>query len=755
MRKIAFSALAVLGSFTAACSGTPDAIDPIDADASELSVASDAYALPMLTSVNLGTTARTVGNVTVQDARNTGGAPITSSSVWTSALTAATSAGVAPALASNAQRLVGSPSASSTGALGDSTGLWEDQPVSSGSDLRANRPTVARWVSATPEEVTNQQDRGGRLACAFREATAKLNGARVAQAPWSAARLDFFGYPVDFMQVAPTVALKRVAVDHGASRDGVEGYVLPMDFGVQVTPLTNLGLPSLAEAVAPVTVLAADSMAVATRTVRNRMGIPTLERTNYSGYAEALRANAISRTTRTEPLPLFTISGIEARATLSATQYAGLLVDPAGLSFGALQSPTQAAIFGTNPRMPRDGWWAGAFDDGAMRGPCAMNIAAGCVQSGVVDATTPWTASQLSAPAGSFLSRVLQDDALNATVQSGARVDAALEVTGGFNVPYVRVDLSVSGGFYAKAFVDHVVGRGARIQQIPGTSSNAVVDQLVVRPRFGANAGLARTFLDFRFSMVVPFYGLIDWNVEVPIAGERSLADWTTDASPSTRRPDSGSLRLGIGSSVVAAATRTPVVSSQLPNQKATATFSSLPLATCLGSEPEAVAATPAPQPAKPTAGSAPSAELCAVSAFDNPNRAMVVRTRWAGLSPTECTDRQPPSRMDPLSTAGAACRAAWRTMLCAGRAVTAPDADPATATGGSRWAAGEGVQSRIVRTSNAADRDAFGEVMRACGAYAVELPAQDRPGFMRSVSQLAVCDANAVPRTMSIAPNN
>ncbi len=309
MRTIAFSALAILGSFSAACSGTPDAGAPIDAASNDLSVASDAYALPMLTTVSLGPTARPVGNVTVQDARNSGGAVFADAWSWVSAIRGATASGAAPSLAPNAERLVASPGATSAGALGASGGLWSDAPVSTSVGFRGNRPTVASWKTATTEEAAAQQDRGARLACAFREAASRMNGARVAQAPWSAARLDFFGYPVEVMQVAPTLALRKSSVDHGAAGDGAEGYALPMDVGVRVTPLTNLGLPSLAEAVAPVAVLTGDSLAVATRTTRNRMGIPTFERTSYSAYAEAVRANGVERTVQTEPLTLFTVSG--------------------------------------------------------------------------------------------------------------------------------------------------------------------------------------------------------------------------------------------------------------------------------------------------------------------------------------------------------------------------------------------------------------------------------------------------------------
>jgi hypothetical protein len=352
---------------------------------------------------------------------------------------------------------------------------------------------------------------------------------------------------------------------------------------------------------------------------------------------------------------------------------------------------------------------------------------------------------------------VLQNDDLNATVQSGARVDAALEVTGGIRFPYVQVTIGANGGLFAKAYVDHVVSRGARVQQLPGNALGAsvgVVDQLVVRPRFGANIGLAKTYLEFTFSMNLPFVGPIDWSVPVPVAGETSLAEWTTDASPSTRRPDSGSLRLGVGSSASIASTREPIVWSQVPNAAPTATFASLPLASCLASEPGHVSPPPAPTPATKTPGAAPALELCAVSPFDRP--AMMARvTPWGPLGVTECRDAQLPSSMAPLSSAGMACRAAWRDLLCAGRTVVAPSADPATPTGGARWGAGEYVQSRVVRTASAADQDAIGRVMLECGRYAGELPQAERAAFMRRVTQFAVCDANAVPRTMSIAPNN
>jgi hypothetical protein len=110
---------------------------------------------------------------------------------------------------------------------------------------------------ADPTTMAGLRERGARLYCAARTAQAQQSGSTKSMGKLTALSLDLFGKTFEFFSIEPTVVIDGPQRYLGAPGDGAQAFMVPLLYGVQLTP-TNL-LPPLPEFRYPVVLVSGDS----------------------------------------------------------------------------------------------------------------------------------------------------------------------------------------------------------------------------------------------------------------------------------------------------------------------------------------------------------------------------------------------------------------------------------------------------------------------------------------------------------------
>jgi hypothetical protein len=494
-------------------------------------------------------------------------------------------------------------------------------------------PGSSSWVPEVnyqydePREMEDIRERGARLYCSAREAIAR-QGSKKTMGRLSAFHVYIAGHRIEFLSVEPSVRIAGAErFTNEGTNDGAQAFSIPMHMGTLVTPIRGLGLPSLSEAIFPVSFVTGDSE-IAGRTNYESVGtgmryIPGMgfiktSKMKYSKeYHSASHADGVLSEhmglKAHKKIPMFYVGPVEVWLDFNFNMTVG------EVSANTSETSSVLAYVPT----PRREWWGShsgvTYNDGPwdkIYGPGIVPIQSGFKV--LPQGTNEWFWRGSNAQLGPMAIRAHQNDDHDLDAKTNMRLDATLGGTLGPSFGPAQIYATVKGTVSGDVAQHHMIRDAVRAEG-RGGSRMVGVTGLSVHPRTTAEVTMAP--LDASLRIVLDYwFGTIDWDVKLLHVDPITLASYDSDDSDSW--PEKTRLRVGTGSEAGDSMMK-PSVNSHVFGSGNYASFPKS-VDACLA-EPSIEPVDPevcTPEP--PDQGSAPHVNMCAFMTVRNDGNNLV-----------------------------------------------------------------------------------------------------------------------------------
>jgi hypothetical protein len=459
-----------------------------------------------------------------------------------------------------------------------------------------------------PSVMDDLRERGARLYCSAREAQRHQGRSTLSMGKQSAFSVTLFGQDIDFLSMEPTFAINGplpfidpdypgcpvsalepsdwCAPEPGdcetAAHDGAQAFVVPFQFGTQITPVSFL--PSLDEIRYPVVMVSGDSE-ISRRLSTGRLGASkTYQVVTHADSVLSAEGTGEASTS----FPLFYVGPVPIDFHMGLVFAVGQLYSDETIGGGSCDLSPPGANPPDNdrlllPPLSPPGWppsriggpssWdCRSYNDGAwFFGANAASMSA--------DSALPRAFTVLSDPpvspaitgyvdaADPFLVRALEDDDRHVRYSTSVGINAGVSGDAEIGVFPLKVDLDIGGDLCGTVALRHALRDAALVQSTsctPEPDSPHSISAISVTPSTRANAQLslfANVKIEIDLGPLLT-WTLFDENLIELLAGSGTitLADWQSGPWEEKHRA-----RIGTGSPW-GDSLKQPNVMSHLPN---------------------------------------------------------------------------------------------------------------------------------------------------------------------------------------------
>lgn len=434
----------------------------------------------------------------------------------------------------------------------------------------------ARWLSRSgsthypdPRLFQEARFRGARQYCSARNLQRKQDErGKISMGERALAALSIFGHTIDLMAVEPTFVLAGPErFTNGGTPDGAQSFITPVLLGSKITPIGNIGLPSMPEVRAPLVFVSADGE------VRNdadfHFPTNTFRKTFQTvTHADAVVAREAVVSGGVSGIPLFTIAVVDVEMSVEVNSKIGVSNIGAGDRALDWNVATTHVFHAPGRPLVNDTSVTGfKYNDSPFRilsgtpvEPTPVDpdlstpgiqffqrTALGELNMGLIQTTDP------------MLARSIQDDDHLLDVEQSVGMKLGLQAGVGFDIPGI-IEISVDVG-------GHLEASGGQKQELRDAEireNQQLASFLTATPRNNAKANYD-VYAKLSFKL-----GPFGFDVPIFDTGPQTFAEVNGPAWPENNR-----VRMGESAQMGAPMTQ-PNVSSHLPMDPAGA-FPSFP----------------------------------------------------------------------------------------------------------------------------------------------------------------------------------